>query len=271
MINVRDIATLQALRPFLVAHRGGVITPGSPENSLRAIQLAAQHGYAMVELDVMEAADHEPVLIHDGLYINCGVNKPVHTLTSEEIAGIRYRASDQTVIPFAQAIEACATLDLGVMLDKLAKDDPDDPAMSPQCLERVAALIERAGLASATLAIVDGPALRDILNGVTLFPLPRGDTPIQDMADGRFWFGWAAELTAGGGRNPAVEKIAALHKAGRFAIVSINTFHYPHHAPRVLAQQDIARLLAAGTDGFQIDSVYKDGFDLEKQSRQYSL
>jgi glycerophosphoryl diester phosphodiesterase len=59
MINVRSLKEVQTMRPFMVAHRGGVITPESPENSLRAIELAADHGYAMVELDVMEAADIE--------------------------------------------------------------------------------------------------------------------------------------------------------------------------------------------------------------------
>jgi hypothetical protein len=39
-------------------------------------------------------------------------------------------------------------------------------------------------------------------------------------------------------------------------IVSINTFHYPAHAQQSLARQDVRRLLAAGVEGFQIDSVY---------------
>lgn len=255
MINVRDFDKVRAARPFLVAHRGGVITPESPENTLRAIQLAAEQGYTMAELDVMEAADHEPVLIHDGLYINCGVNKPTCTLTSEEITRIRYRASDKHVATFAQAIELCAKLGLGVMLDKLARDDRDNPAMSPKCLARVASLIERAGLASSTVAIVDSPALREALGHVALFPMSRDGLPddlSQAVAEKRFWFGWGAEIDAKG--------LDRLHKAGIFAIVSINVFHYPHHMPYALAQQDVERLLAEGMDGFQIDSVYRDCF-----------
>jgi glycerophosphoryl diester phosphodiesterase len=254
MIDVRDLDKVQAMRPFMVAHRGGVITPESPENSLRAIQLAAEHGYAMVEIDVMETADNEPILMHDGLSISCGVKERVCNLTSVEVTELRYRASDQPVITFAQAIEACADLHLGIMLDKLRRDSASEPEMSAACLDRVASLIREAGLDSAAVAIVDSPRLRQHLGEVSLFPISRHDfeqvikrkrVPLR----GGFWFGWAAELPD--------EAVSRLHRNGAFAVVSINTFHYPHHAPSVLAQEDIERLLAAGVDGFQIDSVYE--------------
>jgi len=262
MINVRDPESVSRLRPFLVAHRGGVIAPESPENSMRAIERAAEHGYAMVELDVMEAADHEPVLLHDGLYINCGVREQVCNLTSREITAIRYRASDQRVITFAQAVQACARFGMGVMLDKLCRDDVAAPAMSRECLRRVGSLIGDAALASATVAIVDSPWLREHLGDVSLFPIPRED--LRRMGEGQaiplhghFGFGWAAELPG--------EAVARLHQAGVFAIVSINTFHYPHHAPHILAQQDIERLLDAGMDGFQIDSMFEDHFPKDRR------
>jgi hypothetical protein len=254
MINVRDTECVRALRPFLVAHRGGVITPDSPENSRRAIELAAQHGYAMVEVDVMETRDGEPVLLHDGLYINCGVKQRICDLTRAEVTAIRYRASEETVMAFADAVELCAKLGLGLMLDKLCKDDSDDRAMSDKCLRRVAGLIREAGLGSSTVAIVDTPALRERLQDVVLFPIRPAD--VEALAGGRatdlsgeFWFGWAAELSA--------SLIAKLERGGSFAVVSINTFHYPHHAPDRLAREDIERLVAAGTEGFQIDSAYE--------------
>ena len=55
--------------------------------------------------------------------------------------------------------------------------------------------------------------------------------------------------------------VEALRRNGAFLLVSINTFHYPAHARETLARQDIERLLAAGADGFQIDSVYESFFD----------
>lgn len=253
MITVRDIDGVRARRPFLVAHRGGVIAADAPENSLPAIRMAAAHGYAMVELDVMEAADAEPVLIHDGLYINCGVRKPTHTLTSNEISGICYRASREPVLTLAKALETCAALGMGVMLDKLAKDDPADPEMSAACLNRVAGLLHEHGLEDAAVAIVDSPRRREYLRKV-MFPvspenyqrlLAGEKVPLH----GQFWFGWAAELPD--------EAIPRLHTSGAFAVVSINTFHYPHHAPFELAQEDVTRLREADCDGFQIDSAFE--------------
>jgi hypothetical protein len=95
------------------------------------------------------------------------------------------------------------------------------------------------------------------LGEISLFPIPRED--LRRIAEGEavpsrghFGFGWAAELPD--------EAVTRLHQAGVFAIVSINTFHYPHHAPHILAQQDIRRLLDAGMDGFQIDSVFEEYF-----------
>lgn len=49
--------------PRVIAHRGG----GSlaPENTLAAIRISAQRGFAGVEFDVMLSRDSVPVLIHD--------------------------------------------------------------------------------------------------------------------------------------------------------------------------------------------------------------
>ena len=58
MLNLRDRYSIKKRKPLLIAHRGGVLSPDTPENSLGAIRLAAHRGYDMVELDVREAKDH---------------------------------------------------------------------------------------------------------------------------------------------------------------------------------------------------------------------
>jgi glycerophosphoryl diester phosphodiesterase len=253
MINLRDPASIRARRPLLVAHRGGVITPDAPENSLAAIRLAAAHGYDMVELDVREARDEEPVLFHgllgSRLDIDCGVERAVEELTSQELAEIRYRASDETIPTLDRALALCRSLHLGVMLD-LKPAIPSRPF-----LQRVAALVEEHHLDAASVTIEQHPLAREVLAGPVIQRVSPGD--FQRAMDGevvslqdQFWFGWAAELS-----NAAA---ARLQQNGAFILVSINSFHYPAHAHAVLAQQDIQRLLAAGVDGFQIDSVYGD-------------
>ena len=49
--------------PRILAHRGGGTL--APENTLSAIRLGAQMGFAGVEIDVMLAGDGTPVLMHD--------------------------------------------------------------------------------------------------------------------------------------------------------------------------------------------------------------
>jgi len=75
MIDLSDANAVRAHRPFLMAHRGGVIAPNAPECSLAAIRLAAAHGYRMVEIDAQETKDGEPVVYHDGtLTRSCGID-----------------------------------------------------------------------------------------------------------------------------------------------------------------------------------------------------
>jgi len=254
-INLRDPANVRARQPLLVAHRGGVIAPNAPENSLAAIQLAAVHGYDMVELDVREAKDGEPVLFHGlggrGLFVDCGVEQSIEDLTSDELMTIRYRASTEHVATLAQALASCASLELGVMLDVKVG------GTSVAFLRRIAGLLQAHDLGSATVIISRHPLVQEVLADRVIAPISEEDYRRVSRGEsislrGQFWFGWAARLP-----SPAVE---LLQRNGAFVIVSINTFHYPAHARRALARQDIRRLLAAGVDGFQIDSVYEDLF-----------
>lgn len=252
IINLRDPASIRARRPLLVAHRGGVIAPDAPENSLAAIRLAAAHGYDMVELDVREARDGEPVLFHGlmggRLDIDCGVDRAVEELTSQELAAIRYRASDQTIPTLDRALALCRSLRLGVMLDL-------KPALpSRPFLQRIAALVQAHDLGAASVTIEQHPLAREVLAGPVIQRVAEGDfrrvlegeaVPLQ----GQFWFGWAAELPDAA--------VARLQESGAFILVSINSFHYPPHAHATLAGQDIRRLLAAGVEGFQIDAQYE--------------
>ena len=255
IINLRDKASIQARRPVLVAHRGGVIAPNAPENSLAAIQLAAVHGYDMVELDVREPKDGEPVLFHGlggrGLLADCGVPRFLQELTSDELTAICYRASTEHIATLDQALAACASLKLGVMLDIKAGGS------SERFLERIADLLRLYQLASSTVTISHDPAVREALAGQVILPVSREDVEgiRQGQAldlHGQFWFGWGAELDK--------KTVLLLQQNGAFIIVSINTFHYPAHARHALARQDVKRLLVAGVEGFQIDSVYETFF-----------
>ncbi len=253
-IDVRDPDCIRERCPILVAHRGGVIGPGAPENSLAAIQLAAVDGYDMVELDVRMAKDGEPVLFHGtagrGLSVDCGVEDSLEDLTSEELRQVRYRASDEPIATLADALALCASVKLGVMLDI-------KQAGSEGYLGRISDLLREHDLGAATVTISGDPSVQQYLADQVLSPVSKKDYRRalhghRVSLRGQFWFGWAAELPN--------EGVSRLQACGAFTLVSINTFHYPSHAHHALARQDIRRLLAAGADGFQIDSVYGDCF-----------
>lgn len=237
IINVRDYINIRARHPLLIAHRGGVITPNTPENSLASIQLAEIYGYDMVELDIWEAKDHEPILFHDvfgsNLFINCGIAQTVEDLTSNELLALCYQASTEHIATLAQALALCRSLNLGVMLDiKIGQP-------SVTFLKRIADLLKIYHLCSASITISHHPLVKRHLAKSVIFPV--SEQNYQRVVAGekielhqQYWFGWASKLP-----DAAVK---LLHQNGAFVLPAINTFHYPAHARRVLANQDAERL-----------------------------
>lgn len=256
LIDLADRSCVEARRPIMIAHRGGVITPLTPENSLAAIRLAGAHAYDMVELDVQRAGDGEPVLFHDregSLLTSCGVDASIRDLTSRELSAIWYRATDEPIATLSQGLALCRSLDLGVMLDiKLLNTMPNSGAF----VETIGRLLRECDLGGAVLTW-NHPRERKHLADSAMFPV--SDEDLRRVIDGRsaslegqYWFGPAHDLSGTTQR--------ALQGSGALAIAAINTFRYPPHAHTELARRDVERLLAAGIDGFQIDSVYEGFF-----------
>lgn len=257
LIDLGDGSRVQIRRPLLIAHRGGVITPATPENSLAAIRLAADHGYDMVELDVQQTRDEQPVMFHDwegSLLTSCGVDVSVRDLTCDELSAIRYRASDEPIATLSQGLSLCRSLDLGVMLDIKASGDSFG---SETFLAAIGRLLREHDLEGAVLAW-SHPLERKYLADTAIFPV--SDEDLQQVIGGRtaslegqYWFGLAHDLSR--------MIVQALQRCGVLVFAAINTFRYPPHAHIELARHDVGRLLVAGVDGFQIDSIYEDLFD----------
>lgn len=256
LIDLGDVSRTRVRRPLLIAHRGGVITPATPENSLAAIRLAARHGYDMVELDIQQAKDGEPVLFHDwegNLLTACGVGRSVRDLPSDELSAIRYRASDELIATLSQGLALCKRLDLGAMLD--IKASGDSPA-SEGFFERIGRLLRRYELGDAVMTW-NHPLERKHLADTAIFPVSLQD--LQQVTDGQparldrqYRFGRPHDLSK--------TVVRSLQRNGALVIAAINTFQYPPHAHVELARHDVRRLLAAGIDGFQIDSIYEGFF-----------
>ncbi|MCH7920585.1 MAG: glycerophosphodiester phosphodiesterase family protein [Planctomycetes bacterium] len=257
LIDLNDRTQIEKRRPVLIAHRGGVVRDDSPECSLAAIRLAAEAGYALVELDIQRSRDDVPIVFHDQtLKQACGVAGGIDDYSADDLVKIHYRGSNHKIVRLDSALSLCRELHLGVMLDlKAGLDDK-------RILREIDEMIVDRALARATVSISGSSAARETLRHVMFTPtndqmarFRRGEK--VDLR-GTFWFGLPNRL-------PSVD-VGRLQESGALVFPAINTFRYPSDRHLDLAREDMDRLVSAGVDGFQIDSVYSH---LLKQKRSY--
>lgn len=247
LINFNDIKSIKERRPVLIAHRGGVVSEGTPENSIAAIQLAKEMGYSMVEIDIRGSKDGVPVAFHDrNLKEACGLDEKVENLDSNDIVKILYSNSDQTICTLDDALKVCHSLKMGVMLDVKTKGNPG-------LLQKIVALVKKHGLENSCVTITGNTELRGHLKEVALLTVTQEE--FEKVQNGvpydltnKFWFGLPEQLPS--------SMVRPLQKNGALVIPAINTFRYPKEGHYELAKKDIERLNEAGVDGYQIDSVY---------------
>lgn len=259
MINLNDTTDLLTRLPIMIAHRGGVVTTGAPENSQQAIEFAAQQGYDLVELDICCAADHTPVLFHGrgpfgSLMVDCGIAGNVSDFPSSELTQFTYRGTNQTILLLEQALDLCVSLDLGVMLDmKTFNDDP----LPADYLDRVAKLFVERHFEEAIMTLSMRPEVREALPASTLWPIRERNLADllanQDNLKGYFWFDDPASATN--------DEIWEVHERGALTIACINNFRYPAHSFNQLEEIDINRMKQCDVDGYQIDSQYGRFFE----------
>jgi glycerophosphoryl diester phosphodiesterase len=249
LIDLNDAAQVRERRPLLIAHRGGVITERSPECSLAAIELAAESGYSMVELDVQSSLDGVPIVFHDrSLLTVCGRLGRTSDYSASELLTFVYTGTSQKILSLEIALRKCRALGLGVMLD-LKHGREDAPF-----LDRVDQLIMRCQLTTAAVSISGSVEAREQLKHIMFTPtngqMSRFNRGENVDLKGTFWFGLPRDLSS--------TDVARLKACGAYVFPAINTFRYPKEGHRELARKDIKRLVSDGVDGFQIDSIYSD-------------
>jgi len=258
LIDFRDPHSVKSRRPVLIAHRGGVITPQSPECSIAAIRLAKQQGYAMIELDIQKSKDNVPIVFHDSnMKKACNINKSIEDLNADEIVKISYVNTDQRIRTLDQALSVCRSLKLGLMLDvKIQRDE--------KFFQKIVTLIKKHGYENSSITINGDPDLRKHLKEIVLLTVTQDE--FKKVRQGlscdlrnKFWFGLPPGLPS--------EMVKLLQRNGAYVIPAINTFRYPEQGHYELARKDIQRLNEAGVDGYQIDSLYQPLF-FEKNSHK---
>lgn len=101
----------------LIAHRGGVVDSTSAENSLAALQKAADKGYYMVEIDLRLTKDSVLIIHHDRNFKRYyGVDTPVGDMTWSEVSKLVGERGNN-VLRFEEALKFCSENGLQVMVD----------------------------------------------------------------------------------------------------------------------------------------------------------
>lgn len=243
-------------RPVLIAHRGGVITGESSENSAAAVRLAAEHGFDMVEVDVRESKDHVPVAFHDNnMSGDTGVDARIEDLTLEQIETARYRGTGQQILTLDRYLALCARLDLGIMLD--IKTDG-----SERFFRAIAALLERHQLGRSTVTFSRHPMAIQHLKGQVMFTVTEQEEESVRNGEtvslaGKFWFGLPRDISP--------EMVRKLQSHGALVIPAINILRYPSHKHMELARKAIMQMKSAGVDAYQLDAVYAKFFQTESR------
>lgn len=258
LINLHDPELVKAHQPLLIAHRGGVVTDTAPENSIPAIDLAAERGYAMVEVDIRQTKDGLPVAFHDNnMMQDVGIDNVIENLTFDEISKLRYKGTDERIITLDEYLKHSTQYKMGVMLDiKVVDANRNDESF----FKGIADLIDKYGLENATVTISREPLAAKYLQGKALLRMSEEEAdaigrgkPVD--VSGKFWFDWPRFIT-----NEMVELI---QQQGSLVIPSINLFQYdlyPKEEQMGRAKKDIERMIETGVDGYQIDGVYDKYF-----------
>lgn len=246
-LRLNDQDSISAHTPVLIAHRGGVVLPGIPENSLPALELAAERGYAMVEVDIRMTADGVPVAFHDDhLLEHVGVEGSIEALDYDEVSKLRYLEGDERILTLDEYLRRAAELEMAIMLDIKTEG-------TERFFDEIKRILAGYSLNENTLTIARNPVVQQALGESVMHRVTAAEEEaiaegqVLDLT-GKFWFGWPRYITN--------EQVAQYEAMGALVIPSINVFHYPEHEHMQRAEQDIRRMQDAGVSFFQIDAVY---------------
>ncbi|HET7115378.1 MAG TPA: glycerophosphodiester phosphodiesterase family protein [Hanamia sp.] len=93
---------------FLIAHRGGVIDSSNTEDSGPPIKAAITKGYDMIEVDLRLTKDSIFIIQHDPTFKRYyGVDKPVSSMTWNEISKLRSSKGGSKVLKFEDVLKIC--------------------------------------------------------------------------------------------------------------------------------------------------------------------
>jgi glycerophosphoryl diester phosphodiesterase len=260
MIDRRQFTTMLIGAPLtgaiapglrLIAHRGGVVDETRPENSAAAVEEAMARGYWMVEVDVRQSRDGEPVLYHDEMLTRYfGQPRPVEELTWAELRQLRSTPGGKPPLHFEQLCELCGNK-MRLMLDLKGRWE------APSC-QRLWRYIEQAKVPGPTWAL-GGPRMWPLFDGKVMVSTNRKTLAAavaagEPVAARYFLFELGSELTS------TDLELAGEHRVTPVAGINIFRYTLAKRDEWEGAKQDVGRLRQMGVTHYQIDSWYEPLF-----------
>ncbi len=241
MLTRRSFVAGLAIRPEyeLIAHRGGVVEMGKPENSAAALRAARERGYWMVEVDVRRTKDGEAVLFHDA---RLAAGQAVEELTLREL-----RAAYAPLLTLEDACALCGST-MRLMLDLKGRDWPGE------FYGRIWKTIERARVPGPVYSL-GGPRVLPLFEGRVMVSINPKELAAREVDPKQFFlFDLASSIDA------SVVELA--RKRGLKTVAAINTFRYTmaKRDEEAGPREDFEKLRALGVKAYQIDSRYEGLF-----------
>jgi glycerophosphoryl diester phosphodiesterase len=241
---------------LVIAHRGGVVEEGVPENSLLGLELAIERGYTHLEVDVRHTRDGHLVCFHDPeVRLRDGAMRAISDLSLAELQEIPLNGTDERV-PTFDAYCARAAGRINLMIDVKGVSD----AFIESYAAGIEATLRQHGLLAEALLLINREPIRnqdkvaERLHGKIRVswrePLATARASERAQGDpGKYYyiFNHGADFTQA--------EVDGFHAMGLLVIVSINLGHYLDD-PLQQGLSDLRRVLSYGVDGVQIDSVY---------------
>nr|WP_301005348.1 glycerophosphodiester phosphodiesterase family protein [Lunatimonas sp.] len=231
----------------MIAHRGGVVGPDAPENSLAALETAIERGYQMVEIDLRLTKDSVLITQHDAhfrRYFN--VDRLVSEMTWEEIRQLEH-PSGYRVLRLEEALAVCAG-SIDVMLDnKISGFDEG-------IFREVVDLLDTYSLRKNALMIGSSESTEFFTGKVRLSCSRAQLEANRSRADYRpdHYYLFSRDISA--------DDVVWADEEGIMAVAAINAFLYPEASLMVTALEKTTGMKQNGVRIFQIDGIFEEFF-----------
>ncbi|MDO5524422.1 MAG: glycerophosphodiester phosphodiesterase family protein [Bacteroidia bacterium] len=231
----------------LIAHRGGVVEAGSPENSREALLKAAQRGYWAVELDTRITKDSVLITHHDRNFKRYyGLNRQVSEMDWAEINSLVSEAGTN-VQKLEDALALCAEKGLNVMIDNKI------PGFPQPVFEELLQLLDKYNLRTNALMIGTTESTEYFTGKIRLSctreQLEQNMLRTDYSPDNYYYFG-----------NPSTEDAQWAKENDIMIVGVINEWALPKESEDREIEKIIQNLKANDVGYVQLDSKYDSRF-----------